>query len=60
MIQLFGTLVVIALWLFTLKTIIELDKNLILKIAFVVGIIIFPFVGVFYPIYYLVKKEMDK
>jgi phosphoenolpyruvate carboxylase len=60
MIKLFGTLAVIALWLYTLKTIIDLNKTIAVKIAFVLGIVIFPFVGVFYPIYYFGKRELDK
>lgn len=60
MIYAIGLLISGILWLFTLKRIIELNKAIPIKIAFVVGILVFPFFGVLYPIYYFAKKEMNK
>lgn len=60
MLGFFGTIVVIALWLYTLKIIIDSDKEIVIKIAFVIGILVFPFIGVFYPIYRAVKPMIGR
>jgi len=60
MLQIIGFIVTIALWSYTLKTIMELNKVLPIKIAFVIGILIFPFVGVLYAVYNFIKKKIDQ
>lgn len=51
MVYFIGFIVSLVLWLFTFKNIIESNNTTVIKIVYVVLIIVFPFMGVIYPIY---------
>lgn len=58
MVYIIGFIVSLVLWLFTLKTIIESDTIVLVKIVYGVVIVAFPFVGVLYPIYIFARKQL--
>jgi hypothetical protein len=60
MICLIGLIDSVALWLFTFKSILGLDVIVGLKIIYTAVIVVFPFVGILYPIYLFVKVQMEK
>ena len=59
MVYIIGFIVSLILWLFTLRTIIESDIIVLVKIVYGVVIVAFPFVGVLYPVYVLVRKKLE-
>ena len=58
MVYVIGFIVSLVLWLFTLKAIVELDTIVLVKIFYGVVIVVFPFVGVLYPVYVFVSQYM--
>ncbi len=58
MTYLIGLITSIILWLYTLSTIIKSKRTTFIRVVFILVIVLFPFMGVLYPIYFVALKYL--